>query len=52
MKRGFEHLFSSALSEAERGELDELRRAAYNSEDVQEGLAAFLAKRAPSFRGR
>ncbi len=52
MKRSFRLLSASRLGKAERAELDALRRKAFNSEDVQEGLAAFLDKRPPEFRGK
>lgn len=40
-----------ALSEADRAELAELERQAFASDDLQEGLAAFSAKRPPQFLG-
>jgi enoyl-CoA hydratase/carnithine racemase len=55
MKRVFRLLEASAergLTEAERAEVEELRRRAFESDDVREGRAAFLEKRAPRFRGR
>ncbi|MFM2437879.1 MAG: methylmalonyl-CoA decarboxylase, biotin-independent [Actinomycetota bacterium] len=36
----------------ERAALDQLRRAAWQSEDVQEGVLAFRQRRAPVFEGR
>jgi enoyl-CoA hydratase len=52
MKRGFELVARAQLSEEERGELETLRREAFNSADAREGRAAFLEKRAPRFEGR
>jgi enoyl-CoA hydratase len=55
MKRVFRLLEASAergLTDAERDEVTELRRRAFESDDVGEGRAAFLEKRPPRFRGR
>lgn len=52
MKRTFELLSEAPLGAQERKELEALRRAAFNSQDVREGRAAFLEKRKPVFRGR
>lgn len=51
MKRGLALLGARAL-EAERAELDGLRRRAFESADAAEGIAAFLERRAPKFSGR
>jgi enoyl-CoA hydratase/carnithine racemase len=40
------------LSEAERGEIAELRRRAFVSEDIQEGRRAFAERRPPRFQGK
>lgn len=40
------------FTDDERREVAELRRRAFESDDVREGRQAFLEKRAPSFRGR
>jgi enoyl-CoA hydratase/carnithine racemase len=40
------------FTDVERTEIAELRRRAFESDDVREGRQAFLEKRAPSFRGR
>jgi len=40
------------FTDAEREEIAALRRRAFESDDVREGRDAFLAKRAPSFKGR
>lgn len=52
MKQVLSALARGPLSEAESVRLRALRREAFNSEDVQEGRAAFLQKRAPVFKGR
>jgi enoyl-CoA hydratase/carnithine racemase len=55
MKRIFRLLESAAergLTERERDEITALRRTAFESDDVREGRAAFLEKRAPRFSGR
>ncbi len=39
------------FTEEERAEVSTLRRRAFESDDVREGRAAFLEKRAPRFRG-
>ena len=43
---------SGALSDADRAELAELEIAAFASDDLQEGLAAFSEKRPPRFEGK
>jgi enoyl-CoA hydratase/carnithine racemase len=40
------------LSGAERAEIAELRRRAFESQDIQEGRRAFAERRAPRFQGR
>jgi enoyl-CoA hydratase/carnithine racemase len=55
MKRIFRLLETAAergLTELEREEIAALRRTAFESDDVREGRAAFLEKRAPRFSGR
>jgi len=55
MKRVFRLLEVSAervLTDLERAEVSDLRRRAFESDDVREGRAAFLEKRAPRFLGR
>ncbi len=51
MKRTFSVLMRGGPSSEERVELEELRRAAFNSADAREGREAFLARRAPKFSG-
>jgi cyclohexa-1,5-dienecarbonyl-CoA hydratase len=48
VRAGRDHGFSAGLAEAERLYLDELAR----TEDMQEGLTAFLEKRKPEWRHR
>lgn len=52
MKRAFQLLGRPLLSEAERAELEALRRVAFASDDAREGRAAFLEKRPARFTGR
>jgi len=52
MKEVLGLLGQSALSEQEHARVRSLRTAAFRSEDLQEGKAAFLAKRPPRFQGR
>ncbi len=40
------------FTDDERAEIGQLRRRAFESDDVREGRAAFLEKRSPRFRGR
>ena len=40
------------LTEEERGEVSELRRRAFESEDLREGRAAWAARRPPRFQGK
>jgi enoyl-CoA hydratase/carnithine racemase len=40
------------LSSAERGEIAELRRRAFESQDIQEGRRAFAERRPPAFQGK
>jgi enoyl-CoA hydratase len=42
---------AQALSPAARAEIAALERAAFESDDLREGMAAFAEKRAPRFRG-
>jgi enoyl-CoA hydratase len=43
---------NGALSDRDRNELAELEHQAFESDDLQEGLAAFNEKRSPKFAGR
>jgi enoyl-CoA hydratase/carnithine racemase len=52
MKEVLGLLGEPALSEDARARARALRRASFDSEDVKEGRAAFLEKRAPRFQGR
>jgi enoyl-CoA hydratase/carnithine racemase len=52
MKRMLNELSRAPLDERVRAELDELRRAAFASEDAREGREAFLERRSPHWSGR
>jgi enoyl-CoA hydratase/carnithine racemase len=52
MKEVLGLLDQPALSQQERSRVHTLRVAAFRSEDLQEGKAAFLEKRTPRFQGR
>jgi enoyl-CoA hydratase len=49
--RLLESAHERGLSDAERDEIAELRRRAFESEDIQEGRRAFEERRRPRFRG-
>jgi enoyl-CoA hydratase/carnithine racemase len=51
MRRIFNVLTEPSLDPGVAGELHELRRQAFASDDAREGRAAFLEKRCPVFRG-
>ncbi len=50
--RLLESAHERGLSGAERGEIAELRRRAFESEDILEGRRAFAERRPPSFQGK
>jgi enoyl-CoA hydratase/carnithine racemase len=52
MKEVLGLLSQPPISEQQRARLRALRAAAFRSEDLQEGKAAFLEKRTPRFQGR
>jgi enoyl-CoA hydratase len=45
------NLVAGELARESRGEIEALEAAAFQSADLQEGLAAFAEKRRPQFRG-
>lgn len=52
MKRAFEILSPSALTDELKAELSATRREAYRSDDAREGKAAFRERRSPRFSGK
>jgi enoyl-CoA hydratase len=52
MKQALGLLEAPLASEAQRAQLEALRRQAFESQDALEGIAAFLERRVPQFQGR